>query len=290
MRFLNAREAALALFTFALGIVTTGALHAAGHDPFQVVDGDDWLTSNANYNAGDWLSLNTTRPAFGLQLDERNDLPFDRGTASATFWVHNPGCSDAFNGFGNPCGWQLGLAVTQYRSVVVGGEGMEIDGLGAPAPYARIVNTTDAGSRLAGLLTNTYVDFSGVDSAAAPSWFSGFDLNHDAFALRRAAAGSRRFSDLLTVDRSGDAKVAGTFTTARTLQSAPNQWATRAQLVDGSYTFRYSKPFAQPPVCVATPEGTSHVHVTPAADACVVRSENPHDAAVVDIVVVGNPN
>ena len=290
MNFLHPREAALALFTFALGVVTTGVLHAAGHDPFQVVDGDDWLTSNANYNAGDWLSRNAARPAFGLQLDERNDLPFDRGTASATFWVHNPGCSDAFHGFGNPCGWQLGLAVTQYRSVVVGGEGMEIDGLGAPAPYARVINSADHGTREAGVLTNAFVDFSGVDSAAAPSWFDGFDLSHDTFAVRRAAAGASGFADLLTIDATGDTKIRGSLTAPRTLQSAPNQWATRAQLVDGSYTFRYAKAFAQPPVCVATPEGASRVQVTPAADACVVRSENPHDGAVADIVVIGNPN
>lgn len=290
MRFLNAREAALALFTFALGIVTTGALHAAGHDPFQVVDGDDWVTSNANYGSGNWLPLNAARPAFGLQLDERNDLPFDRGTASATFWVHNPGCGDAFNGFGNPCGWQLGLAVTQYRSVVVGGEGMEIDGLGAPAPYARVVNTTDAGSRLAGLLTNTYVDFSGVDSATAPSWFSGFDMSHDAFEVRRASASSNRFADLLTVDRTGDAKIRGSLASARTLQSAPNQWATRAALVHGAYTFHFAKPFAQSPVCVATPESAARLRVTPRADACTVTSEDRNGSTMVDIVVIGNPN
>ncbi|HUA09219.1 MAG TPA: hypothetical protein VMA98_08100 [Candidatus Acidoferrales bacterium] len=290
MRRLTVREIALALFTFALGVVTPSVLQAAERNPFQVVDGDGWLTSNADYGTGAWTALNAARPAFGLQLSERNDLPFDRGTAGATFWVHNAGCTPAFESFGNPCGWQLGLAVTQFRSIVVGGNGMEIDGLDAPAPYARVVNASDGGMRVAGLLTNAYVDFSGVDSASAPSWFSGFELDRDAYAVRRAAPGSSSFADLLTLDRDGDAAVSGSFTSARSLQSAPNQWATRAQLLHGSYTFRYAKPFARPPVCIATPEGSARVRVTPSADTCTVTSENPHDATMVDIVVVGNPS
>lgn len=289
MSLLRARETALALFTFALGIVTTGVLQAAGANPFQIVDGDSWLTSNANHNDRGWLSLNAERPAFGLQFDERNDMPFDRGTASAAFWVHNPGCK-AFKDFADPCGWQLGLAVTQFRSVVVGGQGMELDGLGAPAPYARVINSSDHGTREAGFLTNAFVDFSGVDSLAAPSWFDGFDIDRDVFTVRRAAPGARRFTELLAVDRAGDAKFAGSIASERSLQSAPNQWATRAQLVHGTYTFHYAKPFEKPPVCIATPEGAAHLRVTPGVDRCVVTSENVNDNAMVDVVVVGNPN
>jgi hypothetical protein len=290
MRLLSAREATLALFTFVLGIVTTSVLQAAERNPFQVVDGDGWLTSNADYGTGAWTEPNAARPAFGLELGERNDLPFDRGTAGATFWVRNAGCKPLFGGFGDPCGWQLGLAVTQFRSVVVGGNGMEIDGLGASAPYVRVVNAGDDGMHVAGLLSNAYVDFSGVDSPSAPSWFSGFELDRDTFAVRRAAASSGRFTDLLTLDRDGDAGVSGSVASARSLQDAPNQWATRARLVHGSYTFYYAKPFAAPPVCVATPEGVARVRVIPSTDTCRVTSENPRDTMMVDIVVVGNPS
>ena len=290
MRLLSAREATLAIFTFILGIVTPSVLQAAERNPFQVVDGDGWLTSNADFDTGAWTSLNAMRPAFGLQLSERNDLPFDRGTAGATFWVHNAGCTPTFGGFGDPCGWKLGLAVTEFRSIVVGGNGMEIDGLDAPAPYARVVNATDHGMRLAGLVSNAYVDFSGVDAQNSPSWFSGFELDRDAFAVRRAAPGSVTFTNLLTIDRDGNAGVSGGIASARALQSAPSQWATRAQLVHGSYTFHYARPFARPPVCVATPEGTAHVRVAPTADTCSVTSENPNDATMVDIVVIGNPS
>jgi hypothetical protein len=271
-------------------MVTPAVLQAAQRNPFLVVDGDGWLTSNADYATGTWSSLNAQRPSFGLQLSERNDLPFDRGTAGATFWVRNAQCAYQFESFGEPCGWQLGLAVTQFRSIVVGGQGMELDGLGAPPPFARVVNSSAGGAHVAGLLTNEFVDFSGVDAASAPSWFAGFDLSRDAFVVRRAPALERSFGDLLTIDPSGNAAVAGSFASSRTLQNAPNQWATRARLVHGSYTFRYRTPFAVAPVCVATPEGTSHVRVDPAAGQCVVTSENPNDTATVDIVVVGNPS
>ena len=290
MRLPNAREAALAAGAFVLGLTAPAALQAAERTPFLVVDGDGWLTSNADYTTDTWSSLNTQRPSFGLQLSARNDLPFDRGTAGATFWVRNAECAYRFASFGEPCGWQLGLAVTQFRSIVVGGQGVEIDGLGAPAPYARIVNSSSAGSRVAGLLTNTFVDFSGVDDANAPSWFVGLDLGLDAFVVRRASVHASTFGDLLTLDPNGDATVAGSFASARALQSAPHEWATRAQLVRGSYTFHYAKPFASPPVCVATPEGTAHLRVAPSTDRCVITSDDSSESTMIDVVVVGNPN
>ena len=255
--------------------------------PFQVVDGDGWLTSNAAFE-NQWSTLDAQRPAFGLQLSERNDLPFDRGTAGATFWVHNAGCA-TFASFGEPCGWQLGLALTQFRSIVVGGDGMEIDGLGAPPPYVRVVNAVDSENRLAGLLTNAYVDFSGIDTPRAPSWFDGFDLTADAFAVRRAPEGTRAFENLLMVDNAGNGTFASSVAAPQARQSAADQWATRARLTRGRYVFRYAKSFAQTPVCVATPESPSRLYVTPARDRCIVTSENPHDTATVDVIVVGNP-
>jgi len=290
MKLPSAREAALIVSAFSLGVVSPAVLQAAQRNPFLVVDGDGWLTSNADYGDGAWSALNQQRPSFGLQLSERNDLPFDRGTAGATFWVRNAECAYRFGTFGEPCGWQLGLAVTQFRSIVVGGNGMEIDGLGAPAPFTRVVNSSDAGSRLAGLLTNAFVDFSGVDTASAPSWFAGFDLGRDAFVVRRAPAHERIFGELLAIDPAGNAGVAGSFTSAQTLQSASHQWATRAQLVHGAYAFRYAKAYATSPVCIATPEGTARVRVAPSPDECVVTSDDPNDSATVDIVVIGNPN
>lgn len=281
----------IAIFFICAASLSLGLTKAATADvpPFLVVNGDGWLTSNVTYGPGGWAPISVARAAFGLQLSERNDLPFDKGTAGATFWVRNAGCGMKFAGFGEPCGWQLGLAITQFRSAVIGGDGIEIDGLSAPVPYGRIVNASNQGSRLVGLLTNTFVDFSGVDKADAPSWFAGFDIARDAFSVSRAASGPHEFSNLLDVDRAGNTTVAGTLTTTRALQHAPNQWATRVALAHGTHAFDYATPFAQPPVCVATSEGTSRVRVSPTTTACTVTSDDPNDTAIVDIIVVGNP-
>lgn len=285
------RHALVAAVAFVVGgFLAPAALRAADQTPFAVVDGDGWLTSNATYQSDAWLPIDPARPAFGLQLSQRNDLPFDKGTAGATFWVRNGNCGATFSGFGSPCGWQLGLAVTQFRSIVVGGDGMEIDGLGLPPPYARVVNAANDGTRLAGLLTNTFVDFSGVDQAAAPSWFSGFDLGDDLFSVERAPAGTQTFASLMSVDASGNETVAGGVSSTRSLQRASNQWASRARLVDGSYVFRFATPFTQTPVCVATTEGTAALRVAPTPSQCTVTSSDPRDAATVDVVVIGNPN
>jgi hypothetical protein len=282
------RAAALAACLLALGAI--GSSNSPGANaPFLVVDGDGWLTSNATYGDGAWAPISPSRTVFGLQLSERNDLPFDKGTAGATFWVRNANCGAHFAGYGEPCGWQLGLAVTQFRSVVVGGDGVEIDGLTAKPPYGRIVNSSNEGARLIGLLTNAYVDFSGVDEGSAPSWFSGFDLGRDAFSVERAANGTRHFDDMFDVDRSGNASVAGTIAASRSLQHTASQWATRAKLAHGTYTFRFTVPFQAPPVCVATTEGAPHIRVAPTASECTVTSEQANDTSTIDLVVIGNP-
>jgi len=282
------RVATLGVLVLAGFLVLGGVLRAAGRNPFLVVDGDGWLASNANHDAGTWTVLNPERPAFGLQLSERNDLPFDRGTAGATFWVRNAHCGVGFAAFSEQCGWQLGLAVTQYRSIVVGGHGIEIDGLGKP-PYGRVINFSRDGSQIVGLLTNTYVDFSGVDDKTKPSWFSGFDLARDGFVVRRTAPSAPSFEELLSIDRDGDANVAGDLAARHATQHAPNQWAARVRLVHGAYTFRYATPFTETPVCVATSEGAARLRVAPSPTDCRVTSDDRNDGATIDIVVIGNP-
>jgi len=264
-------------------------IEAAGRNPFLVVDGDGWLASNANHDTGNWTALNPARPAFGLQLSERNDLPFDRGTAGATFWVRNANCGVGFAAFSEQCGWQLGLAVTQYRSVVVGGHGLEIDGLDGRPPLGRVINSERAGTRLVGLLTNAYVDFSGVDDNGVPSWFAGFDLQHDSFAVRRMTPRGADFEELLALDRAGNARFAGDLAARHSTQQAPNRWAARLRLVRGRVLFRYAAPFQQIPVCVATSEGTAALRVVPASASCAILSKDPQDDSLVDVVAIGNP-
>jgi len=279
----------LVVIVVAMCLLIPSALYAAGRNPFLVVDGDGWLSSNANHDTGNWTALNPSRPAFGLQLSERNDLPFDRGTAGATFWVRNANCGVAFSAFSEQCGWQLGLAVTQYRSVVIGGHGIEIDGLDGSPPYGRFVNAPLGNSRLVGVLTNSYVDFSGVDTKQQPSWFSGIDLGHDGFVVRRMSPGEKQFAELLTVDRDGNARLAGELAPRRSVQQAANQWATRAQLTHGTFIFHYAAAFAATPVCVATSEGSARLRVAPSATECRVNSDDASDRSTIDVIVIGNP-
>lgn len=263
-------------------MMTRDTTAAAGISPFQVVRGDGWLTSNARFDGTSWAALDAARPSFGLQLNDRNDIPFESGTAGATVWVRQPHCTRPITGFQERCGWQLGIAVTQFRSLVVGGHGIELDGLADP-PYGRVVNTSDGHSRLIGIASNVFADFSGVDRADAPSWLAAIDASSDAYVLKRAPRGTRAFETLLTVDR------AGALATQRVDQAAPGRFATRVRLAGGTYTFSFATPFAVTPVCVASAEGGATLHVTPSTTSCVVRSTNSADDGFVDIIVVGNP-
>jgi hypothetical protein len=264
-----------------------GAQPAPSPAPFQTVDGDAWITGNAQFD-GAWRLRTPARPAFGLQFGEQNDMPFENGTAGATFWVRNGGngCSVAITAFGTPCGWQLALAITQYRSIVVGGNGIEIDGLSLQRPYGRLVNASDGTSRRIGVTSNIYADWSGSDLPAQPRWFAGFDISRDRFTIARGFTAA--LTELAGIDRDGTLESAG-ISTARLAQKSAGRFATRMALHDGRATFRYARPYAAIPVCVATTEGNAWVRVVPTTSACAIVSSDRNDAAFVDVEVTGNP-
>jgi hypothetical protein len=277
----------IAVAAAALLVGATGSAQEPPTTPFQEVNGDGWITSNAHFDGTAWTSRLTNRPSFGLQLGEENDIPFEHGTAGATFWERDAGCAGPFATFGKACGWKLGMAITQFRSLVVGGNGIEIDGLSLDPPYGRIVSVSDGASRRFGLTTNVYADWSGADVASAPRWFAGFNLSHDRFEIARGTTLS--LAPLVSVDAAGRVATA-TIASARTEQTAPNAYATRAHLVDGRYTFAFVRAYANPPVCVASSEGTAPVHVRSTPAACTVISALPTDRSIVNVQVTGDPN
>jgi len=239
------------------------------------------------YDGTAWNARTPERPSFGLQLGEQNDIPFETGTAGATFWVRDAGCPPALAAFGSPCGWKLAFAVTQYRSVVVGGNGIEIDGLTLRPPYGRLVNANDGASRRIGLTSNIYADWSGADVPAQPRWFAGFDLSNDRFEIARGTKPA--LASLVTVDAGGTLS-SQRLAARRLTQQAPAQYATRARLQNGTLRFAFETPYRAVPVCTASSEGSAAVHVRPALDACTIVSSDPSDTATVDVTVVGNPN
>jgi len=277
----------IAVAAAALLVGATGSAQEPPTTPFQEVNGDGWITSNAHFDGTAWTSRLPNRPSFGLQLGEENDIPFEHGTAGATFWERDAGCSGPFATFGKTCGWKLGLAITQFRSLVVGGNGIEIDGLALDPPYGRIVSVSDGASRRFGLTSNVYADWSGADVAAAPRWFAGFNLSRDRFEIARGT--TMDLAPLASVDAAGRVSAAA-IASARVEQTVPDAYAARAHFIDGRYTFAFAHRYANPPVCVASSEGTApvHVHSTPAA--CMVFSALPSDTSIVNVQVTGDPN
>lgn len=257
------------------------------NSPFQQVNGDGWIASNARFDGTNWQSRLANRPSFGLQLGEENDIPFEHGTAGATFWVRDAGCKGAFLTFGSTCGWKLAMAVTQFRSLVVGGNGIEIDGLTLKPPYGRIVSVSDGTSRRFGITNNIYADWSGADVASAPRWFAGFNVDRDRFEIARSA--TMTLAPLASVDADGMLRSSG-LSAARVEQSAPDSFATRHELAAGRYTFAFKRVFARIPVCVASSEGPAPVRVHSALGSCTIFSSDARDTSTINVQITGNPN
>ena len=274
------------------GLIATVLLCAPGAaqepaSPFQEVAGDGWIASNAHFDGTNWEARLANRPSFGLQLGEVNDIPFERGTAGATFWARDAACAGTFSAFGTACGWKLALAVTQFRSLVVGGNGIEIDGLNLKPPYGRILSANDGGNRRFGITNNIFADWSGADVASAPRWFAGFNVNHDRFEIARGM--SNTLAPLATVDAYGGFAAASA-DVDRLDQRKPASFATRGKLAGGRYVFAFHRPYAHVPVCVASSEGLANIHVHSSVAACSVLSADRDDASIVNVQVTGNPD
>ncbi len=265
----------------------TGSAQDQTPSPFQEVHGDGWITSNARFDGTNWTPRLVNRPSFGLQLGEENDIPFERGTAGATFWVRDAGCAGSFASFGAVCGWKLALAVTQFRSLVVGGNGIEIDGLGLKPPYGRIMSVSDGTVRRFGLTNNIYADWSGADIAADPRWFAGFNIDRDRYEIARGM--TTALTPLASVDAQGRF-AAASVDVGRVEQSEPDTFAARAHLAGGRYVFTFKRAYAHIPVCVASSEGTAAVHVRSAADSCTILSADARDASIVNVQITGDPD
>lgn len=230
-------------------------------------------------------------------MNDSGYMPNEGKTGAAGFWTHRADCPRTFEKITDSCGWNLGLTVTQWKSVVVGGNTIEIDGNNA-APFGRVVNTTDGEHRFIGLMSNVFGDFSGFDVASRASWIAGIDLTGDAFQIKRLRENhgaqhvrSSDFKNLLDVDRDGNTAIAGTASTPRIAQAQPGQWATRAALNRGRVDFKFPHAYMAVPVCVANSESrdTGPLRVAPSKSGCVVTSASDKDESTVDIVVIGNP-
>lgn len=255
----------------------------------QSVAGDTWLTTNAKYN-GSWAYEDPARPSFALWMNDRGGIPYERGLGGAGFWVHRSGCVGPFGAFAQQCGWNLALVATQEKSVIVGGNTIEIDGNGS-LPYGRILNASDGRAHYVGIASNVFGDFSGTDKPDQSSWLSAINVSEDTFEIRRRDRQAKsRFETLFAIEPTGDVNVAGAVASARFEQRSANQWATRTRLRDGRSTFVFPRPFQEIPVCVASSEdgGSGELQARPSRASCVVVGRI-RSSSIVDIVVIGNP-
>lgn len=164
-----------------------------------------WILANATFNrtTNQFNRVDTTKTAYAVNFRVKTNIPFESNTTGVCFWRCTSGSNPILDTYGTGGGWEAQFVITQYRDIVLGGLGMEVDGSGQ-LPYARFVNTILTAAEHRGLLTNLYNDFSGVDDAAEPSWFAG--TVGDKFVVKRAAAGAGSTFDafdFFTVDSNG---------------------------------------------------------------------------------------
>ncbi len=79
---------------------------------------------------------------------------------------------------------------------------------------------------------------------------------------------------------------------AQTLQTSAGSYASRTNLVSGTYTFTFATPYNSTPVCLVSGEGSlvNVLQVTPSTNSCIITSSSVVDTQMVDIIVIGNPN
>lgn len=178
----------------------------------------EWFLSNVRWDGSHFQRLDTSRTSFALNLKAEDNLPYESRTTGMVFWRALGGAGapqQVDDSYGSPWGWQNVFIQTEYRDFVLGGFGIEVDGSGT-FPYGRFVHTTYLGDQYTGVLTNIFVDFSGVDMPSAPSWFVG--RKNDQYIVARAAPGAGvALTTLLSIDAAGNLNIAGSL-----LASAPS--------------------------------------------------------------------
>ena len=165
-----------------------------------VVAGDFYQAYNATWNGTNWMRTDITRPAWLLQVNQANNMIFESYKAM-NMWAAQPGANPIgpFTAIG---GWLLVQSFSEFKDVTYGGFGIEVDGNGT-VPYGRIRHATVGGAEVTDLLTNAYLDESGRDDTAQPSWSVG--RVDDSFKVRRAPSGaSLVWADLLAINSAGN--------------------------------------------------------------------------------------
>lgn len=162
--------------------------------------GDVWITANASFDGTNWNRINIADYCYAIVYQWASTIPGEFSNTGMMFLRATP-AANPLAAFWDVGGWENGFILDQYRHLVVGGYGIEIDGSGT-VPYGRLTHYSNGSPPVyTGILKNLYVDLSGVDVGADPSWFMGF-LN-DAMTIQRAPANSTTLAALWGVGNTG---------------------------------------------------------------------------------------
>lgn len=164
--------------------------------------GDVWLTANAYYDGANWQRVDTSAYAYALIFQWKTSIPGEEafgGNTGLLVFRATPASNPINSTFYTVGGWENSVIFDQFRHIVTGGFGIEVDGSGT-VPYGRFVHYGPSPTRT-GILTNLYIDFSGTDDNVNPSWFMG--RHDDNVMIERAQAASTSLSQLWCVGNTG---------------------------------------------------------------------------------------
>ena len=124
-----------------------------------------------------------------------------QGTATMTGAGNNPpvGKPDRliWPAAGAVGGYEMLQQWSDQASSAMGGKGVEYDGDGT-LPFARAMHSKIDGKHYSGFVVNAFIDFSGTDRAAKPSYFTGFRWDED-------GTGEREWVQLYEAAQNGSA-------------------------------------------------------------------------------------
>jgi hypothetical protein len=200
--------------------VSAANSHVAGFAnlmTFAEINGDYYMAINAKWDGSNWQRIDTSNPSWLWQFNVENNLIFEPAKYM-TLWRCAPGTNPIGN-YAAIDGWLLLQSFSQWGDATLGGYGLEIDGNGT-VPFARVRHATVSGARVTDLITNAYLDESGVDNDSYPSYVAGIveSAAFEGFKFRGAPANTTpTWSDLFSVDNTGLAQ----FGTGKTVASLP---------------------------------------------------------------------
>ena len=192
--------------------VASGGLESRGLYVTAMPEGDVWLTVNAKWDGTHWQRIHTGSYAYAIVFQAFSNIPGEAVFNSALMLLRATPAANPLGPFWSVGGWENMAIFDQFRHIVVGGFGIEVDGSGT-FPYARFAHAGASGVVRSGTLTNMFIDFIGVDDNTQPSWFIG--RRDDAVVIERAPAGATTtagFASLMLVDQFGNLAIANNLT------------------------------------------------------------------------------